>query len=351
LLNEQIQDQFLEDGWYAQHSFQYMRLALEQSLLAQRALQRAGLTLEPRSIVRLGAALDLITALVDSETGVVPNFGASDGSRVLPLSSAGYRDFRPLLTLAALVLGRPLPSDIPADSEVLAWIGGELPPPGPPRIDGTHHGEKSGWVVVRFRGVVAFIRAGEFSHRPSHIDLLHLNLTVDGRELIVDPGTFSYNSAYPWKNGLALARVHNAPLLNGCEPVAKGPRFLWLDWPSSRLVEASHRADGVRIVVEVPNKVRREVNIRREEVVVTDVVLDAGVEFVQVSWLLHPEVSTSTIVRAEGATEVRPCADVVDAWFSPTYLKLMPSRMIRVRRERIQGEMLQVCTTIDLTSS
>lgn len=350
LLDEQIQDQFL-DGWYAQHSFYYMRVALDQALLAQRALQRAGESLAAPSIERIEAAVDLIAMLIDGGSGEVPNCGANDGSRVLPLSSAAYRDFRPLLTLAALVLERPLPADVPADPEVLAWVGGELPPPASPRMDGVYHGPKTGWVVVRHQGTVAFLRAGEFCHRPAHLDLLHLDLSVDGRELIVDPGSFAYNAAPPWRNGLAVARVHNAPLLDDSEPASRGPRFLWRQWPSSRLIEASARQDSVRVIAEVPDRVKREVLIRRGEVLVVDTVLDPSVKSIQVTWLVHPDLADVDIVHADGANDVRPLSDEIDAWFSPTYGRRVPTRAIRVVRERTWGKPLQVRTRIVLPSS
>lgn len=350
LLDEQIQDQFLEDGWYAQHSFYYMRVALEQALLAQHGLQSAGRSLGRRSIARLAAAFDLIAILIDAETGEVPNVGANDGSRVLPISSAAYRDFRPLMTLASLVLRRSMPADIPADQEVLAWIGGELPAPAPRRVDGVYRGPNAGWVVARQHGVTAFLRAGEFRHRPSHLDLLHLNLSVDGKEVIVDPGTFAYNGPPPWKNGLVVAKVHNGPVLDDEEPAARGPRFLWREWPSSRLIKAEALPGGTRIIAEIPDRARREVMIRPGEVLVTDTVLDEQVHSIQVTWLLHPDVADADIVHADGVSEVQPRDDAIDGWFSPSYLDRVPSRAIRIRRERVAETPLQIHTLIVLPS-
>jgi len=338
LLDEQIQDQFLEDGWYSQHSFYYMRLALEQALLAQRALLAAGQSLAAASVARLAAALDLIAAVIDGVTGEVPNFGANDGSRVVPLSSAPYRDFRPVLTLGSLVLRRPTPADIEQDGEVSAWIGERAPTHGPARLDGVYRGESSGWVVVRHLGVVAFLRAGSLRHRPSHLDLLHLNLSMNGRELIVDPGTFAYNAPPPWKNGLAVARVHNAPVLDDREPVSKGPRFFWKEWPSARVIRVERQPSVVRVVAEVPDRVRREVEVRADEVLITDTVLDPRVRAVQVTWLPHPDVSSANVIRADGASEVVPRSDATDAWFSPSYLQRVPTRGVRVRAERISGD-------------
>jgi hypothetical protein len=347
LLDEQIQDQFLEDGWYSQHSFYYTRVALEQALWAQQALRVNGESLAATSIGKLAAALDLIATVIDGATGEVPNFGANDGSRVLPLSSARYSDFRPLLTLGSLVLRRQMPADIQHDPEVVAWVSEEPPSSGPARRDRVYRGESSGWLVVRHQSVVAFLRAGSLRHRPSHLDLLHLNLSINGRELIVDPGTYSYNAPPPWKNGLVVARVHNAPVLDDREPVSRGPRFFWNEWPSARLISAEIEASGVRVVAEVPNRVRREIEIRADEVLVTDTVLDPEVRSLQLTWLLHPEVPAAKIVRADGARDVAPSADATDAWFSPTYLQRFPTRAVRVRAERSNGtEPLRLRTSI-----
>ena len=347
LLDEQIQDQFLEDGWYAQHSFFYMRVALEQALLAQRALLATGQSLAAASIARLAAALDLIATVTDSETGEVPNYGANDGSRVLPLSSAAYRDFRPLLTLGSLVLRRPMPGDIPLDREVVAWIGEEPLTPGPARGDGVYRGESSGWIVVRHHAIVAFLRAGTPRHRPSHLDLLHLNVSIHGREVIIDPGTYAYNAPPPWKNALAGAKVHNAPILDDMEPASKGARFFWKAWPSARIVSVAGQPSGVRVVAEVPDRVRREVEVRSDEVLVTDTVLDPQVRSIQVTWLVHPDMSATEVIRADRATEVVARADATDAWFSPSYLQRFPTRGVRVRAERTNGaETLQLRASI-----
>lgn len=106
ILNEQICDQFSADGWYAQHSFTYMRVALEQALYAERALNAAGFHLSREALSRLDAAVGLLTWLIDAPTGEVPNHGANDGARVLPLSLSTYRDFRSVLTLVSTAVER-----------------------------------------------------------------------------------------------------------------------------------------------------------------------------------------------------------------------------------------------------
>ena len=86
----------------------------------------------------------LLAAVIDPPTGIVPNHGANDGALVLPLSSAPYRDFRPVLTAVAAVFGEALPRNIEPDEEVLAWLGLPRPKISAPIAAGVVVGS-SGW--------------------------------------------------------------------------------------------------------------------------------------------------------------------------------------------------------------
>jgi len=335
LLNEQIRDQFAPDGWYSQHSFNYMRVALDQALAAQRALQGAGLTLSQDALQRVDAAIALLTWLVDSASGELPNHGANDGARVLALSSADYRDFRPLLTLAAVVRELPLPADIPADAEVLCCLNARRAPTAPARSAGIRSGS-SGWAAGRVGRCAFFFRAGKYAHRPSHLDALHLDLRIDGREVITDAGTYAYNGLAPWKNGLAGAEVHNGPVIVGEAVATRGSRFLWLSWPRARLVTVESTAAGAgRLLAERPGRVRREVLFEQSRICVRDTALTAGSRL-QVTWLLHPDVAGNPI-EAEGAQVIEAREGDVRGWYSPTYGQRRRSRAVHISRSSEEG--------------
>ncbi len=158
-LEEQILDQVADDGWYAQHSFTYMRLALEQALLAHRVLLTQGRSLSLSALDRLQRSLDLLTFVAAAETGHVPNHGANDGGRAVVYSSTEYRDFRPLLTLGAIVLQRSLPADLAPDAETMTWLGQTSVQRAPARGDGVVSG-RSGWAAARTGDAFVFVRAG-----------------------------------------------------------------------------------------------------------------------------------------------------------------------------------------------
>lgn len=330
LLDEQIIDQFADDGWYAQHSFTYMRVALEQALCAQRVLSADGASLSSRALSRLDAAVALLVQLVDGGSGIVPNHGANDGARILPLALADYRDFRPLLTFAAMIRNTALPADVPANQDIARWLGGSPPRRGPARADGVARGA-SGWVGARFRGWSVFLRAGKYRHRPSHLDALHLDVRSDGQEIVTDAGTYAYNAPPPWNNGLTSGLLHNGPILDGNEPARRGPHFLWLSWPQSTVLVAAGGNESVRLVAERGHDVQREVVITSDGVRVRDRALKPC-SSLQVTWLLHPQHASSGLVVAEASQRIDASNQELCGWFSPTYGLRLQSAAIRVRR-------------------
>jgi hypothetical protein len=350
LLESLIVKQFAEDGWYIQHSFAYLRLALDQCIIAQRMLRSSHASLSEVAIARLRAAVDLLLAVVDPATGVVPNHGHNDGALVHPISLADYRDFRPVITAACASFGHPLPRDIPASAEALAWLGLPAPERGEPQRDGVIRGS-SGWVAARTGGgaVSVFLRAGSYTSRPAHIDPLHIDVRFGSDEVIADPGTFSYNAPPPWRNSLALGAVHNGPLLDDEEPgIRRGP-FLWYVWPSARVVSAEMDGDEAVIVAEVPDRVRRTVRVMADRVVVRDEILARDARTVRIRWLLHPEANPAS-VRVEGGSRVVEAREgEPPGWFSPSYGERVASRYVEVEREAGMGEV--VLTEIRNTAS
>jgi len=328
-----VMEQFAADGWYVQHSFTYLRVALDQCVLAQRSLARRGRSLSSAALARIEAAVRLLCAVIDPATGQVPNHGASDGAFVHPVTLAPYRDFRPLLTAVCATFGLPLPAGLRPDAETLAWLGAAEPARGPALGDGVWSGV-SGWAAARAGGTAVFLRAGRYRARPAHLDALHLDVRAGGREVVVDPGTFAYNAPPPWRNGLAGAAVHNGPVVDGAEPGVRGPRFLWYLWPRAELLEAKAEGGAVHLAARIPGRVRRDVRVSGGAVEVTDRVLDAAAARLSVRWTLHPGAPVDA-VRVDGPSRVREAAEGDTAgWYSPRYGERLATRCVEAERER-----------------
>ncbi|WP_183685466.1 heparinase II/III domain-containing protein [Longimicrobium terrae] len=342
-MNTLVTEQFAVDGWYVQHSFTYLRLALDQCVLAERALRSAGLRLAPAAAERIAAAVRLLLAVIHPATGHVPNHGANDGAFVHPVTLAEYRDFRPVLTAVCATWGLPLPANVRACAETLAWLGLDAPPAGPALGDGVWSGP-SGWAAVRLGEAQAFIRAGEYDSRPSHLDPLQLDVRLAGREVVVDAGTFAYNGPPPWKNGLVSARIHNGPVLDGREPGVRGPRFLWYLWPEARVLRAEIRGAQAVLEAEVPGRMRRTVHVSPSAVRVVDDVQPGVAEQAEVRWLLHPDADPRS-VQVEGGAETAAAAEGDPAgWYSPGYGVRLPSRTVHAGRPAREG--VRIVTTM-----
>jgi hypothetical protein len=338
LLERLILEQFAEDGWYIQHSFTYLRLALDQCIVAQRMLRSSHASLSTAAIARLRAAVDLLLTVVDPATGVVPNHGHNDGALVHPIALAEYRDFRPVITAACASFGNQLPRNVATNAEALAWLGLPAPECGEPLRDGVVFGS-SGWASVRIGDGAAsvFVRAGSYTSRPGQIDPLQLDVRFGSREVVTDAGTFSYNSPPPWRNALASGAVHNGPILDDEEPGIRGPRFLWYVWPSARIVSAEMDGDEAVIVAEIPDRVRRTVRVTANRVIVRDEVLAPDARRVRIRWLLHPGADPAS-VRVDGESRLVEAREgEPTGWFSPTYGERVASRYLEVEQKVGRG--------------
>jgi hypothetical protein len=284
--NAALLSQIAEDGSYVQHSANYHRLMLQAafwvfSLSKEFANEGtpAGSAAEifpAASHRRLAAATRWLLALVDPETGRVPNLGPNDGANILPLSTCPFHDYRPALQAAGLAfLGERLFSEGPWD-EMALWFqveGSKLQvkdhrlanlqtfqptnyPPSTPHV-----------LRSRFSDSWAYLRVARFTARPGHADQLHLDLWWRGLNLAQDAGTYLYNALPPWENALASTAVHNTLTVNGLDQMTRAGRFLWLDWAQGEVVsgEPGNGSTYQRLVAQ-HNGYRRLGLVHRREV-------------------------------------------------------------------------------------
>ena len=294
----------------------------------------------PESVRRLEASARLLAAVIDPATGTVPNHGSNDGSFVHPVTLAEYGDFRPVLTAVCATFGFTLGADIVPDAETLAWLN--VTPPRSGKRAGRFMLGSSGWAAVRAGRTSVFLRAGRYTSRPGQLDELQVDVRIDGRDVVVDAGSFAYNAAPPWRNALVGARVHNGPLVDEVEPGVRGPRFLWYIWPKAALAVANDGQDPVTLIAERSGECRRTVTVRDGEVTVRDELLGESARTLSVRWLLHPSASPEQIV-IEGPHTIHIAHEgSTDGWYSPHYGERIPSHWIEVVRP---GAAIVTCIT------
>jgi hypothetical protein len=270
LYNRGLQSQVADDGTYIQHSANYHRLMLQLALWTRRLAGRNGQRLPGLTRQKLSAAVRWLAALLDPDSGQVPNLGPNDGAYVFPLASAPFNDYRPALQAAGLAfLGERLFASDSWD-EMSLWMVGE---PGTgdqgPEIDNeptplTPAPCPLSPHIIRLPNTSSwsYLRAARFTSRPGHADQLHVDLWWRGLNVAQDAGTYRYNAPPPWDNALACTAVHNTVTVNGQEQMTWAGRFLWLDWAQARVTRREAAGDGAWERLEVEHDGYRGQGVR-----------------------------------------------------------------------------------------
>ena len=265
------------DGSFSQYSVVYHRLMLDTYAFVEVWRRRFNLAAFTKTVTeRLVAATDWLDAMVDRQSGDTPNLGANDGARILPFTEADYRDFRPSLQLASVLFRgqRAIGEAGPWDDQ-LHWLGVSIPevtarPPVSTSFD------DGGYHVLRAGRAAAYLRYPRFRFRPGQADLLHFDLWVEGRNLLRDAGTFSYNAARETSEYFAGTAAHNTVEFDGRDQMPRLGRFLFGAWAKASDVEFSSSDDSVRCAAAVTDdrglRHHREISLRPDGFTCSDTI-------------------------------------------------------------------------------
>lgn len=251
MLEERVARLVAIDGGFSQYSVVYHRVLLDT--LSATEWWRRRIDAPAFSATygeRARAATRWLYEMTDPASGDAPNVGANDGAMLLGLSSAGYRDFRPSVQLAAALFCDARAYESPDADEIAAWLGVSVPDtPLPVRTSRVF--ADTGWVTLHApaSGSWACVRFPAFRFRPSHADALHIDLWSGGRNLLRDGGTFSYAAEEPRARYFAGTESHNTVMFDGVDQMPRLGRFLfgsWLETENAGDVEMA--GDDARLV-------------------------------------------------------------------------------------------------------
>jgi hypothetical protein len=347
--------QFETDGGYAQHSMNYMRVALRDAFVVVTALSFDEDGVPPRMRDRILASAELLFQVQDPDHGQVPNYGPNDGANILSLSSCPYEDYRPLLQLLSWQLDRRRIFEAGPWDEELAWHFD--PPQNPiviePRRRRSFGREESGYFGIRGERSFAMIRCHSFVNRPGDADMLHLDLWMDGINVLPDRGSYSYNDPKDWGQALRGTASHNTVTVDAKNQMTVGSRFLWLNWTQSQLHSFGRHQiaswdgwifDGEHTgYVNGPEGVthRRRVLYREEEWVVIDDLtpMDKNSHELTLRWLVHKDAPASFSITTFGPGDesiLEGPDHLPQNGVSRTYGELTPHRLL-VRKAHATG--------------
>lgn len=277
------------DGSFSQYSVTYHRVMLDTYSLVEAWRRHRGLPkFSAKLRERLRSATDWLWTMTDTESGDAANIGANDGARLLQLAGTDYRDFRPSIQLAAaLFLGAdafgPGPWSAP-----LQWL--QVPSGEKSRVPNGRMFNDGGFNVLRIQPNMAVLRYPRFRFRPSHADLLHLDLWLNGVNVLRDAGSFSYNDkSTEWFSGTS---AHNTIEFGARDQMPRLGRFLfgeWLKTDSSHYLAKSSDEASTSAAYTLPSGAAhcRTVTLKRHSLVCEDVI-SGEFQIATLRWRLAP---------------------------------------------------------------
>lgn len=234
-----------KQGSFSQYSLNYHRVLLDTFCMAE--VWRRHLKLPAFSkqfLSRALAATQWLRHMINPANGDGPNVGANDGARLLQLTDTDYRDHRPTVQLAMALFAdaRGYVEEGPWDDALRALRVPQPKTVAPPV--GNFVADDGGFAVLRCEGAMAMIRYPRFHFRPSQADALHVDLWIDGENLLRDAGTYSYNTEQQWLTYFGGTSGHNTVQFDDRDQMPRLSRFLFGDWLKTSVIDPLREQGG-----------------------------------------------------------------------------------------------------------
>jgi hypothetical protein len=298
LTNEGLK-QIYSDGSYIQHSMNYHRLMLQDFLWVLRLAQLNGDSFDEAIVSRIKKAADFLYQMQDEFSGRVPNYGANDGALIIPLSSCDYLDYRPVLQAVNYLFNEVRLYESGPWDEDLAWFfGPQALAALCERVERSSKlYEAGGYYTLRNNESWAMMRCHSYRDKPSHADMLHLDLWWKGFNILRDCGSYMYNCQQPWQDYFSSTSAHNTITIAGTSQMQKLSRFMWLDWTKAKLtMHESFNGGAIKIIQGEHYGFRKPCDVIHRRAVlsspdsfwlIVDDILGTGTHEVGIYWQLY----------------------------------------------------------------
>jgi hypothetical protein len=301
-LEEALAAQVLPDGVDAEQAVGYHGFVLELGLAVVACLRGLGRPV-PDGLAEPLAGIAAFVGTLASDGLTLPRIGDEDeglGVDLGPRMDDPER-LRFRLRAARALLGRELPRQEEGVDEPTIWLCGaeRAAAAAPPRLPGAAVFPHGGYGVLRARDergeVRAVLDAGPLGLAPmsahGHADLLSVCMSVDGAEVLIDPGTFTYFGEERWRAYGRSTGAHSTVMVDGRDQAETGGRFMWRSQPGATLEaygadEGGWHAAG-RHSAYAPVRHDRRVALAGRVLTVTDVLTGPpGPREVELRWHL-----------------------------------------------------------------
>ena len=179
-----------------------------------------------------------------------------------------------------------------------------------------------------------------------HADALSITLSVDGKETLVDPGTYRYNGVPEWRQYFKGTRAHNTVTIDGLDQAVQETSFIWSHPFKAELIKNTEIDEGLFLHATHDGYARiREPVLHNRSIIISDkmniLIKDTftgnGIHNFEVNYHLHPNSvltkqddgwwkinnhSAEVFIRLLGEDDfifIKGQRDPLLGWYSPSY--------------------------------
>jgi len=339
------------DGVNREQGIWYHHEVADMMLLAGLTARANGYDFSPEYWTRLEAMLDFIASSMDAG-GHVPAFGDSDDAvmvRFCPVTD--FCVYRSLLATGSVLFGRgDFKFKARQFDDKSRWLLGDAAAAqfnslaadasaqrlrrsfqaGGYRILGSDFETAREVRLVMDAAPLGYLALAAHGHA----DALSFTLSVAGRPLLIDPGTYCYHTAKRWRDYFRGTSAHNTIRVDGADQSVPGGNFLWLRHANARFRVFESDTRGDRVVAEhdgyqrLDDAVlhRREIIYERAaaQIKVIDDLVCKTAHHIEIFWHFDPECS---VVMEDGAVRVvREQAGLLLRWPEQLRAELVSGR-------------------------
>ena len=312
ILLAQLPRHVREDGVYFEQSSYYHRYTTDFYLHLRVLLSNADRAIPPVLDEKLRLLLDHLMYITRPD-GTTPLFGDDDGGRLLSFFARPANDFRATLATGAALFERADYKFVAGDAvEEALWL---LGPASVARLDqvaaaepekesvafsaGGYYVMRDGWTANSNYLLFDCGPHGTDNCGHAHADALSFEVAVNGRTVLVDPGTYTYTGSKEMRDWFRSSAAHNTLTIDGesssvsdgpfsWKTIARSECSSWITEESFDYVVASH--DGFRRLSEPAKHTRSILFIKNSYWVVRDVVEVSGEHELQARFHLDPRL-------------------------------------------------------------
>ncbi len=237
-LENRAQHLIAEDGTFSQYSTNYHRVMLDTYSMVEYWRNLLNLPRFSKKLYcKLALASHWLFQMTQIATGDVPNLGANDGARLLPLTATDYRDFRPSVQLATVLFQQKCAYADSGDWDLpLYWLKLKKPTESIATATSVFFAQ-GGYALLRHKKIFVLFNLPQFKFRPSQADALHIDLWCDGENILRDAGTYSYNPMdKAFTHYFSAVEAHNTVQFDQHNQMPRLGRFLFASWLKAKQI-------------------------------------------------------------------------------------------------------------------